>query len=51
MEQNNLRQKDLVPVFGSRSTVSAVVNGKRGITKVQARKLAERFHASADLFI
>lgn len=51
MEQHNLRQKDLVPVFGSRSTVSAVVNGKRGITKVQARRLAERFHTSADLFI
>jgi HTH-type transcriptional regulator/antitoxin HigA len=50
MEQHNLRQKDLVPVFGSRSTVSAVVNGKRGITKVQARRLAERFHTSADLF-
>jgi HTH-type transcriptional regulator/antitoxin HigA len=51
MEQHNLRQKDLVPVFGSRSTVSAVVNGKRGITKVQAKRLAERFHTSADLFI
>jgi HTH-type transcriptional regulator/antitoxin HigA len=51
MEQNNLRQKDLVHVFGSRSTVSAVVNGKRGITKAQARRLAERFHTSADLFI
>jgi HTH-type transcriptional regulator/antitoxin HigA len=51
MKQHNLRQKDLVPVFGSRSAVSAVVNGKRGITKVQARRLAERFHTSADLFI
>lgn len=51
MEQHNLRQKDLVPLLGSRSTVSAVVNGKRGISKTQAKRLAERFHCPADLFI
>jgi HTH-type transcriptional regulator/antitoxin HigA len=51
MEQHNLRQKDLVPVLGSSSVVSAVVNGKRGISKRQAKKLSELFHCSADLFI
>lgn len=51
MEQKNLRQKDLVPVFGSRSTVSAVVNGKRDISKSQARKLGEFFDLSADVFL
>lgn len=51
MEQHNLRQKDLVPILGSRSTVSAVVNGKRSISKAQAKRLAERFHCPTDLFI
>ena len=51
LEQKNLKQKDLVPVIGSRAQVSDLVNGKRGISKAQARKLAEFFHVSADLFI
>jgi HTH-type transcriptional regulator/antitoxin HigA len=51
MEQHNLGQKDLVPVLGSSSVVSAVVNGKRGISKRQAKKLSELFHCPADLFI
>ncbi|SPE33241.1 putative transcription regulator containing HTH domain [Candidatus Sulfopaludibacter sp. SbA6] len=51
MEQRGLRQADLVPVIGSRAQVSALVNGKRGISKAQAKKLAEFFHTSADLFL
>lgn len=51
MEQHNLRQRDLVPVFGSSSIVSDVLNGKRGISKSQAKKLAGFFHVPADLFI
>jgi HTH-type transcriptional regulator / antitoxin HigA len=51
MEQRSLKQVDLVPVLGSRAQVSAVVNGKRGVSKSQAKKLAEFFHTSADLFI
>ena len=37
--------------FGSKGRVSEVVNGKREISKEQARKLADFFHVSADLFI
>lgn len=48
---NRLKQSDLLPVFGSKSRVSEVVNGKREITKEQARRLADFFHVSADLFI
>jgi HTH-type transcriptional regulator/antitoxin HigA len=51
MEQRNLKQADLVPVLGTRAQVSAAVNGTRGISKAQAKKLAEFFHTSADLFI
>jgi antitoxin component HigA of HigAB toxin-antitoxin module len=43
--------KDLWPVIGSQSRVSAILAGKRAISKDQARKLAEFFGAGADLFI
>jgi antitoxin component HigA of HigAB toxin-antitoxin module len=36
--QNNLRQADLVSIFGSRGRVSEVVNGKRAISKAQAER-------------
>src|ERR1700719_2016150 len=51
MEQRGLRQADLVSVIGSRSQVSDLVTGKRGVSKAQARKLAGFFHVSAALFI
>jgi len=51
MEQRGLKQADLVPVLGSRAQVSDLVNGKRGISKAQAKKLAEYFGVSAALFI
>jgi HTH-type transcriptional regulator/antitoxin HigA len=51
MEARELKQVDLVPVIGSRAQVSDLVNGKRGISKAQARKLAEFFHCSVELFI
>lgn len=51
MEQRGLRQADLAPVIGSRAQVSALVNGRRGISKAQAKKLAQFFHMPVDLFI
>jgi len=51
MEAHGLSQKDLWPVFGSKGTASEVLNRKRAISKAQAKKLAEYFHVSADLFI
>ncbi len=51
MDQQGLKQADLVPVLGSRAQVSDLVNGKRGISKAQAKKLAEFFHVSVELFI
>jgi HTH-type transcriptional regulator/antitoxin HigA len=41
MEDRGNRQRDLIPVFGSSSVVSDVLNGKRSISKAHARKLAE----------
>ncbi|MBL8210057.1 MAG: helix-turn-helix domain-containing protein [Bryobacterales bacterium] len=51
MEARDLKQIDLVPIVGSRGTVSAIVSGKRGISKEMAKKLAAFFHVSADLFL
>lgn len=51
MESNDLKQADLVDVFGSSGRVSQVVNGKREISKEQAKRLAERFNVSPALFI
>ena len=50
MESNDLKQKDLVDVFGAESTVSAVLNGKRDMTKEHIKRLSERFHVSPEVF-
>jgi HTH-type transcriptional regulator/antitoxin HigA len=51
MEEANLRQTDLLDIFGSRSRVSEAVNGKRPISKQQARRLGERFCISPTAFV
>jgi HTH-type transcriptional regulator/antitoxin HigA len=51
MEARKLTQKDLWKVFGSRGITSEVFHGKRSISKTQAKKLADFFHVSAELFI
>jgi HTH-type transcriptional regulator/antitoxin HigA len=50
MEENNLRQKDLVDVFGTESIVSDILNGKRDLTKDHISKLSLRFRVSAAVF-
>ncbi len=51
MEQQGLKQKDLVAIFSSSGTISQVLSGAREISKAQAKALGERFRVSADLFI
>ncbi len=51
MEARNLTQKDLWKTFGSKGITSEVFHGKRSISKAQAKKLAQFFHVSAELFI
>lgn len=51
MEANDLKQSDLVPIFGSRGHTSDVVNGKRPISKKHAAALGERFHVSPELLV
>lgn len=51
MEENSLKQADLVGVLGSRGVVSEVVNGKRALSKTQAMALAGYFNVDVGLFI
>jgi HTH-type transcriptional regulator / antitoxin HigA len=51
MEVRQLRQRDLIPIFGASSVVSDVLNSKRSISKNHARKLAKFFHVPVSLFI
>lgn len=51
MEQRGLRQRDVAPLLGSSGVASEVINGKRAISKKQAKALAEFFHVSPELFI
>lgn len=51
MESSGTRQADLVGVIGSSGVVSEVVNGKRSISKAQAKALGDYFNVSPTLFI
>lgn len=51
MDAQDLKQNDLLEVFGSKGVASEVINGKRGISKTQAKALAKFFGVSAELFI
>jgi HTH-type transcriptional regulator / antitoxin HigA len=51
MEQRGLSRSDLVPLLGTPSRVSEVLNGKRDLSMSMVRKLRDRFHISADLLI
>lgn len=51
MESGGIKQADLVGILGSRGVVSEVVNGKRSISKAQAKALGTFFHVSPSLFI
>jgi HTH-type transcriptional regulator/antitoxin HigA len=51
MEASGTRQADLVGLIGTSGVVSEVVNGKRTISKVQAKALGNYFKVSPSLFI
>jgi HTH-type transcriptional regulator/antitoxin HigA len=51
MDARGLKQNDIATLLGSKSRASEVINGKRTISKTQARTLAEFFNVSSELFI
>ncbi len=51
MQENGLKQADMIEYFGSQGNVSQVISGKRRISRNAAAKLAERFKLSPAAFI
>lgn len=51
MDANDFKQANLVGVVGSSGVVSEIINGKREISKAQARSLGELFNVSYKLFL
>ena len=51
MQGQGLKQRDLIPQFGSESAVSMFLAGQRKLTLDQVRKLCSRFKLSADVFM
>ena len=50
LTERGLRQKDLVPVFGSEPHVSDVLSGRRELRTKHIESLAELFHVSPAVF-
>ena len=50
IEEFDLRQKDLVPIFKTESIVSDVLSGKRQLTTRHIEELAKFFHVSPGVF-
>jgi HTH-type transcriptional regulator/antitoxin HigA len=50
LEDRGMRQKDLVPVFGTESIVSEVLSGKRELQAKHIEGLAQFFHVSPAAF-
>ena len=51
MDLQELKQKDLVGILGSKGVVSEVINGKREISKAQAKALGQFFNTSYKSFL
>lgn len=51
MEDRGTRQTELSALFGSSGVASEVINGKRSISKSQAKKLAAFFRVPIDVFL
>jgi HTH-type transcriptional regulator/antitoxin HigA len=50
MNEHELRQSDLSDI-ATQGTISDILSGRRGISKVLARKMAARFRVSAAVFL
>lgn len=51
LEERELKQKDLLPIFGSEGVISDVLAGRRQIGKKKAQELGEYFSVSYKLFL
>lgn len=51
MEEMQLKQSDLIPIFGSKSRISEVLNRKRKLTLNMIRQLHEKLNLSIELLV
>jgi len=51
MEERGLRHRDIWPALGNKGVTSEILNGKRSISKAQAKKLAVFLKVPIELFI
>ncbi|TXE05551.1 type II toxin-antitoxin system HigA family antitoxin [Algoriphagus aquimarinus] len=51
LTENNLQQKDLVPVLGPASRVSEIMNRKRSLSLKQIKKLNQAYHIPVALLL
>ena len=51
MEERGLKHKDIWPVLGNKGAATEILSGRRTISKSQAKRLAEFFRVSVELFI
>lgn len=51
MEQQGLKQRDLIPEFGNESAVSMFLSGQRDLTVKQIVGLGQRFRLPAEVFL
>ncbi|WP_439489028.1 helix-turn-helix domain-containing protein [Algoriphagus sp.] len=51
LSENNLQQKDLVPVLGPPSRVSEIMNRKRSLSLKQIKKLNKSYNIPVELLV
>ena len=51
MEQNGLKQKNLIGILGGKSSVSEILHGKRVLNLQHIRALSEKFNVNPATFI
>jgi HTH-type transcriptional regulator/antitoxin HigA len=51
MDANGLKQKDMLPYFGTRARVSEILNRRRPLTLEMIRKLSDGLKLPADLLV
>jgi HTH-type transcriptional regulator / antitoxin HigA len=51
MEARGMKLAGLAVLIGSKGVASEILNGKRGLSKTNIRRLAEHFHVSPEVFL
>ena len=51
MDQHGLSRADLVPILGTRSRVSEILRGKKGLSMAMVQRLRARFRVPAELLL